>query len=152
MSTTVSNAPLENYTVAAEVIASRQYQSVKLIDGTPGSTTPVGTAGNPLNIAGSISASLASAATATEGIVSVDSTAGGTAILAANASRKGGEVRVSISATQAVRIARGATADATARLYAPGDILSLADGAVKYTGAITAFVPAGSADVEYTEL
>ena len=51
MSTTVSNAPLENYTVAAEVIASRQYQSVKLIDGTVGSTTPVGTESNPLYVA-----------------------------------------------------------------------------------------------------
>lgn len=36
--------------VATEDISSVQYQKIKLIDGTPGSTTPVGTASNPLNV------------------------------------------------------------------------------------------------------
>lgn len=152
MSTTVSNAPLSNYEVAAEVIGGQQYQFIKLIDGTPGSTTPVGTAGNPVNVAGSFSASVATAPAAAEGVVTVDSTAGGTEVLAANGSRKDGQIRVSLNATAGVYIARGATADATSRYYAPGDTISLASGAAIYTGPITAFVPSGSQPVEYTEL
>jgi hypothetical protein len=51
--TTVNNSPLNNYDVADESIANRKYQMVKLIDGTPGSVTPIGTASNPLNVTGS---------------------------------------------------------------------------------------------------
>lgn len=150
--TSFENNSNPDIVVAADEIASAVYQRFKLTLGADGVNDGDISAANPMPISGSISASLASAATASEGIVSVDSTAGGTAILASNASRKGGEVRVSINASQSVRIARGATADATARLYAPGDVLSLADGACKYTGAVTAFVASGTADVEYTEL
>lgn len=110
------------------------------------------TALNPLPIAGSFSASLATAASASEGVVPVDNTGGGTQILAANGSRKDGEVRVSINAAQGVFIARAASADGTSRYFGPGDKIALASGACIYTGPIFAFVPSGTADVEYTEL
>lgn len=98
------------------------------------------------------SLAVVAAATASETIVPVTNTAGGTQILAANSSRKGGEVRVSINASKGVFIERGTSASAASRFYAPGDIISLANGVVRYTGAIFAFVTSGTENVEVTEL
>lgn len=84
--------------------------------------------------------------------VTVDSTVTGTTIIAANATRKGGELRIFINATQGVYISFGGSASATSRFYAPGDIISLLIGGCLYTGAIKGFVPSGSEIVEVTEL
>lgn len=153
LSQNVANSPTNSYPVGIFKVDSGQgtgaeLQAIVLVD----SEGEEYDALNPLPIAGSFSASLATAATASEDVVTVDNTAGGTAILAANGSRKDGSVRVSIKSTQGVYIARAATADADSRYFGPGDIIPLASGACIYTGPITAFVPTGSALVEFTEL
>lgn len=152
MSQTVANSPLGSYRVAAKTTAQEQIQFVQLdIGDGDGTLSPV-TALNPLPISGSFSASLASSSTASEGVVSVDNTVGGTQILAANANRKDAEVRVSINASQGVYIARDTSASATSRFYGPGDRIPLASGAAIYKGAVFAFVASGTANVEYTEI
>lgn len=49
---TASVDPGTNLTlsVAAETLAASEYQFIKLIDPTPGSTTPIGTTSNPLKV------------------------------------------------------------------------------------------------------
>ena len=145
----VANSPTNSYPVGVFKQANgTELQAVVLVDSSGNEYD----ASNPLPISGSFSVSLATAATASEDVVTVDNTAGGTLILAANGSRKDGNVRVSINSSQGVYIARAATADANSRFFGPGDIIPLASGACIYTGAITAFVAAGTATVEYTEL
>lgn len=53
--TKVSNGYLSNnpdFDVADDLVGTKRYQQVKLIDSTVGSTTPVGTAANPLHVQG----------------------------------------------------------------------------------------------------
>lgn len=53
--TKVSNGYLSNnpdFDVADDLVGTKRYQQVKLIDSTGGSTTPVGTAANPLHVQG----------------------------------------------------------------------------------------------------
>lgn len=105
---------------------------------------------NPLPVAGTFSASLASASTSSEGRVTA--AASNTEVLAANGSRKGGRVRVSINSPEAVNISFSDTADANSPLYGPGDVIPLADGAVKYVGAVHCYSAGGAGIVEYVEL
>lgn len=105
---------------------------------------------NPLPISGSFSASLASASSSSEGRVTA--AASSTAVLAANGSRKGGRVRVAINSPEAVNVSLSAAADANSPLYGPGDVIPLADGAVKYVGAVYCYSAGGAGIVEYVEL
>lgn len=108
--------------------------------------------GMPVNIVGgSISASLASSSTATRSVVSVDSTAGGKQIWAANASRKGGIIKVDPGGSESVYIAFATSASNTDIPHAPGDVLRVADGAMKWTGAVWAFCTAGPVNVYAVE-
>lgn len=44
----VANSPLGSFSVATDTIAGIDYQLVKLVDGTEGSTSPFGTATHPI--------------------------------------------------------------------------------------------------------
>jgi len=105
---------------------------------------------NPLPVSGTFSASLASASTSTEGRVTAGASA--TVVLAANGARKGGRVMVSINSPEAVNISFGEAASASSPLYGPGSVISLADGAVKYIGAVSCFSAGASGVVEFVEL
>lgn len=87
MSTTVSNQPLNDYTVAGDVVSGEQFQYVKLVDPTAGSTVGIGTALNPLVVNPSISPAISTLT----GLAPVTTTVGTSSatLLAANASRKG---------------------------------------------------------------
>jgi len=124
----------------------KHYQKAKLFDPTPHSIEGIGIESNPQRVIPS------AAATASENIVTVNNTPGGTQIIAANPNRKGGEVRVSINASQSVRLARAASAGGASRLYAPGEKLPLVENGVRYTGPVFGFVSSGTEEVESTEL
>lgn len=92
--------------VATETISNVEYPTVKLIDPTVGSTSPIGVAANPMHVQGTISSKTAlTAASPTAATVGV---ASGTAV-AANDSRKGLYL-VNTHTTNRISLAFGATA------------------------------------------
>jgi len=143
----VANSPTNSYPVGVFKQANgTELQAVVSVD----STGVEYNALNPMPISGSFSASLASASTSSEGRVTAgDST---TLVLAANGSRKGGKVRVSPNSPVSVNVSFSGAASASSPLYAPGENILLADGAVKYTGAVYCYSAAGTGIVEYVEL
>lgn len=145
----VANSPTNAYPVYTFRLANGGLIQGIVISDTDGTAY---SALNPLPVSGTFSASLASASTSSEGRVTAVSTAGGVEVLAANGSRKGGRIRVSINSPESVNIAFNTSASANSPLYGPGDIIPLADGAVKYVGAIWCFSAGGAGIVEYIEL
>lgn len=152
----VANSPTNSYPVAKfrTVIDGKtlDIQGVTLVDSDGleyNDSNPFPTSGT---FAGTVTVVPLTSDTATEDLISVGNTAGGTLILASNPDRKGGVVRVSISAAVSVNIAFGLTADANSRLYAPGDQIPLTLGGVIYTGPITGYVNNVDQTVEVTEL
>ncbi len=152
----VANSPTNSYPVAKfnATIDGKlcEIQGVALVDSAGAEYTALNPFPTNGTFTGSVVVAAQTAATATENTVTVDSTAGGTEILATNSSRKSGRVRVAIAASQIVHVAFGAVADANSRAYAPGEIIELVVGNVVYQGPIFAFVSSGSEPVEYTVL
>jgi len=90
-------------------------------------------------------------AVVTQAPVTVNATT--TEILAANATRKGGELRVPVNSTVPIFINFGIPATvATGRRYEPGDVIDLRIGGVLYTGAVNGIVASGTQVIEVTEL
>lgn len=135
MSTTVSNQPLADYGVAADVIGELQYQYVKLVNSTTGSIVETGTASNPLPVK-QTNTSL-TADTPAAAVVGTSSSL----VLAANTARKGVVLtnvsanRISISFGAAATINRGITIFASDRWemnalsFNTEDIYAVASGA-----------------------
>lgn len=105
---------------------------------------------DPLPISGSISSSLASATTSTGTIAAV--TDSSSEALASNSSRKGGWVKNIGNTNVFVGLGYTAATDKPNKL-APGEVLQLATGAVKFTGAVNAICSTGeSGSLEVVEL
>lgn len=104
---------------------------------------------NPLPVSGTFSASLASASSSNEGRVTAAALS--TKVLDPTA-RKGGRILIGINSPESVNISFSGSASASSPLYGPGSIIPLADGAVKYVGAVYCFSAGGTGVVEYVEL
>ncbi len=143
----VANSPTNSYPVGVFKQANgTELQAVVGVDSSGNEYNAL----NPLPVAGTFSASLASASTSSEGRVTAAATT--TQVLAANASRKGGRIRVSINSPESTNLSFGTNATTNSPLYGPGDIIPLADGAVKYIGAVHCFSAGGTGVVEWVEL
>jgi hypothetical protein len=143
----VANSPTNAYPVFTFRLANGGLiQGIVLSDSEGNEYGPL----NPFPIGGTFSASLASASSSSERRVTA--AAASTEVLPANGSRKGGRVRVAINSSESVNISLSGAADANSPLYGPGDIIPLADGAVKYVGAVYCYSAGGAGIVEYIEL
>lgn len=134
---------------STETAAGKQIQHVRLDVGN-GSAESVITAANPLPVSGSFTASIAKASSInTEAIVNV--TTSNTALLSANTNRKGGRIKNIGDEYVYVSFSNTATTSKPSRI-APGEAITLADGAVCYTGDVAAICSQNSSNVEVVEL